>query len=501
MDYVVAIPSHNRTKVIDNKTLKLLRHYNIDPERVYVFVAPEEYNEYKKKIAPEYNLVEGALGIKENRKAISDYFDEDQPILCLDDDIKWICQMFCVRGGRQRLDKIKCLETLIFDVFEKLEEEQCNLAGFYPIDNPFFMKQHISNDLRFIIGNCKFFFNKKKLENRKFTLLEDFETTMKYYLEDGKVIRYNNFVCVTNYKILKWNLSAEDKKLEVDLFHHKYKEFTSIKHKVNGNCDIKFIKNPPRIYLSTLWIGKTLNELSRLSFISWIKQGYSIKLYSNLKLNELNINEKYLKYIDIKNPNQVCLYNNEDILPFSDYWRYNLLLKDKNAIWIDADMVLIDRLPTIDTIISSEHTFQSGAFKSKLNFVPNIGVLKFTTDLGREFIEEIINKIDNKKTESKFCDNMTIFRTTIKKNKYIDLFNNIMPPFTFCPIPWWNVTSIYNDVHYPIKYDVENKDNKYIIRNGIGIHLWNYFTMNKYQIDFKSITEHSLFDQLKNLCL
>ena len=49
MDYVIAIPSHNRTKVIDNKTLKMLRHYNIDPERVYVFVAPEEYNEYKKK--------------------------------------------------------------------------------------------------------------------------------------------------------------------------------------------------------------------------------------------------------------------------------------------------------------------------------------------------------------------------------------------------------------------------------------------------------------------
>ena len=67
MDYVIAIPSHNRTKVIDNKTLKMLRHYNIDPERVYVFVAPEEYNEYKKKISPEYNLVEGALGINSFR--------------------------------------------------------------------------------------------------------------------------------------------------------------------------------------------------------------------------------------------------------------------------------------------------------------------------------------------------------------------------------------------------------------------------------------------------
>ena len=46
----------------------------------------------------------------------------------------------------------------------------------------------------------------------------------------------------SHFKILKWDLTLKDKQLEVDLFHHKYKEFTSIKHKVNGNCDIKFIK-------------------------------------------------------------------------------------------------------------------------------------------------------------------------------------------------------------------------------------------------------------------
>ena len=38
MDYVVAIPSHNRHEVINNKTLKLLRYYGISNDRMYVFV-------------------------------------------------------------------------------------------------------------------------------------------------------------------------------------------------------------------------------------------------------------------------------------------------------------------------------------------------------------------------------------------------------------------------------------------------------------------------------
>jgi len=493
MEFVVAIPSHGRHEVINNKTLKLLRYYGISNDRMYVFIEENQYPLYHNKIPKDVNLIVGKLGIKENRQFISDYFPEDQAIVSMDDDIKWICKMTPVRGGKHRNDKIECFQSLIFDIFDSLDEHNCNCAGLYPIDNPFFMKNHISCDLKFIIGNCRFFYNKKNLERRRFTLLEDFETTMKYYLHDSKIIRYNNFVAVTNYKPLKWGFSQDDKNFEVQMFNNKYPEFTKINYKANNNTDIRFLKGD-RTVLSTLWIKNPLNTLNKLCFNSWIKNGYNIDLYSDLDYTD--IPPEFHEYITIKDPNKICKYNNNDILAYSDYWRYNLLLKIKDAIWVDADMFLIDRIPVSDTIISSEHTMQSGYHKSDKNYVPNIGILRFNTYLGREFLEEVINKIDNKVECSKFCDNMKIFRNSLKKNKYSNLFNSVYPPNTFCPVPWWNCEEMYYAKSYKTKYEVEIPFNKTILNNCVGIHLWENFTMNKHKIDFENVVEGSLFSRL-----
>ena len=108
-------------------------------------------------------------------------------------------------------------------------------------------------------------------------MLEDYETTMKYYFNDGKVLRYNNYCAITNYKILKWNLTNEDKIKEVNLFYHKYNEYCSIKNK-KDTIDIQ-LRDKKRVTLSSLWIGDKLNELSRMCIKSWIKQGYNVNLY------------------------------------------------------------------------------------------------------------------------------------------------------------------------------------------------------------------------------
>ena len=180
----------------------------------------------------------------------------------------------------------------------------------------------------------------------------------------------------------------------------------------------------------------------------------------------------FINFIDYKTIDNE--YKN-DILPLSDYWRYNLLKKHRNAIWIDADMFLLDRLPNTDNIISSEHTFQSGAYKSKETFVPNIGVLKFDSDLGQNFLEEIITKIKNNKTKAEFCDNMKIFRNNLKKKKYSKLNDFVFKPECFCGVPFW------------------------LLNNAIGIHLWNNFTYNKHKIDFTTLEPDSLYNTLRNL--
>ena len=40
-NWVIAIPSYKRTEILKEKTLSVLKHYGIEPQRIYIFVADE----------------------------------------------------------------------------------------------------------------------------------------------------------------------------------------------------------------------------------------------------------------------------------------------------------------------------------------------------------------------------------------------------------------------------------------------------------------------------
>ena len=76
--------------------------------------------------------------------------------------------------------------------------------GVYPVDNPYFMKpttnnkdDYVSINLKFLIGYLTGVKNNKKAEIRTIGDKEDYERTIKYYLKDGGVLRYNNICCNT----------------------------------------------------------------------------------------------------------------------------------------------------------------------------------------------------------------------------------------------------------------------------------------------------------------
>ncbi len=494
MNYVIAIPSHNRALDINRQTLKVLHYYNINWDKVFIFVDGGEIAQYKKFLKYPANIVEGALGIKENRLAISEYFDENDFIVSIDDDITHILKLKICQTGKNRLDKEQDLKLFILSTIERMKKENITLAGLYPVDNPFFMKNLVSLDCRFIIGNFKIFKNKKILEKRKFTLLEDYENTMKHFFYAGKVLRFNNMVASTKYNILKWGLSNKDKINEVNLFHHKYLHYSSISIKAK-TVDIR-LRDKGFSVLSSLWIGKKLNEISKICIKSWIKQGYAIDLYVN-ELTENDFPHDLMPYINLIDYKEIeCDYEN-DILPFSDYWRYKLLKQKPQSTWIDADMFLLDRLPTTNIIISSEHTMQSGAYKSNKTYVPNIGVLKLNTIEGQMFLSEVLEKIDRGK-KATFCDNMKIFRNILKKICYDEIYRYIYKPNAFCPVPWWDCAEIYKDIEeFSTKYSVSVKSTDYILNNSIAIHLWNNFTFKKYKIDFYNLPKNCFYNTLK----
>ena len=171
----------------------------------------------------------------------------------------------------------------------------------------------------------------------------------------------------------------------------------------------------------------------------------------------------------------------------------------KGGTWLDADMFLLRRLPNDETIISSEHTQQRGAYKSKLSYVPNIGVLRFKKE--DPLLAKIVFRIEKRLAKSmipKFCDNMKLFREVVKKhNEVADIKYPISSVYDYCAVDWWNVKELYYDVSYKNKWGVEPYLNSDILEGSTGVHLWNNFTYNKHQIDFSKSNSHSLYSLLK----
>ena len=236
MNWVIAIPSYNRVSILKERTLTMLESYNIDKRKIFIFVVGGQQLEYSKNLHNDYNIVIGKKGISNQRAFISEYFDEDRPIISLDDDVKNLYEI----NKLKKLKKITCLKCLIYETMYDMKSNKVNMCGFYPVPNPFFMKHNTSFNLKFCIGQFRIFFNKKSIEtSREYILLEDYEMSLKYYLHDGRIMRYNNICMSADYNKLAGGLkettdrSYERKIQEVEAFYIQYSDYCFIKNKRN----------------------------------------------------------------------------------------------------------------------------------------------------------------------------------------------------------------------------------------------------------------------------
>ena len=486
MDYKIAIPSYKRSDIIKDKVLKLLEKHSIDKSKIFIFVEESEIEKYK-SVLPEYHIVKGEKGIGKQRERISNYFTTNEIIVSIDDDVEDVLE---------HSKSIINLDIFINDSINLLLDNRLTLCGLYPVNNYFFIKNTITTDLRFCIGQFKIFINKKHLEKRDYELLEDYENTMKHYIHSGGVLRYNYITLKANYKKGKGGLkeyrTVERKLDEVKKFTKEYSYYA--RPKKNG-FEVELLKNHKRQVVKSLWIGHHLNPLSELAIMSWLRLDYQVELY----IDTLNL-PKYLNQYRIsgqlifKSAKTIMAYNEgADILPFSDLFRYKLLYRE-GGIWLDADMVLLKRLPPDEIIISSEETFKKGAFKSTLSFVPNIGVLKFKK--GDQFLENLIFKIENSKKVAEYLDNMIVFRKMLKNHEY---FEYVSKPEDYCPLPWFQCKESYMGDSYKEKYGVITPSNDDMIDKAISIHMWNNMTNNKHDIAFHEVHPNSLYKRLCNI--
>jgi len=501
LEYKIVIPSHKRNATIHTHVFNFLRRHNIDFNNVYVFVDEQQYPIYKDNIVyskhdctgelayiPESNLIQGDLGIRQNRNCIADYFSEDTPLVSIDDDLT---DIFDKNG-----ESIQDLDLFIKDCLYLLLSNNLRMCGVCPYANTFFFKDKLSTDLKFCAGAFRIYFNTKLCENRRYNLLEDYETTIAYYNYSGGIARINNIGFKANYKTLKGGIDRKQHNKKKEVAHFNWLYYNHSKIKKEGE-EIQLIKNPKKERLFTLWVNDNqgLPRIQRLMVWSVLRQGYILDLYTNVELQE-----EFKEHIEngnivLHNPFELVEFGNDtEILPLSDLWRFEMLYK-QGGTWIDSDMILLQPLrPGHKCIVSSEHTMQSGAFKSKLPYVMNIGLLRF--EKGDALLETVLKKIRKMGSAKKITSYMKQFNKDLVKWTNPGLHK--ARPEDFCPVPWWDAKEIYQTIPmFSTKYNVEVDYIDNIIKNSNGIHLWNNITKDLQD----TAEEGSLFDLLEKLIL
>lgn len=187
MTYEVAIVSHARPQQLAERTLKCLRDGGVPAEKIRVFVTPGQEEQYRDEIDESlYGAIEtGGTGLANNRNAINRYYDENTPIVELDDDILAV-QML----NGSDLATVSDLDKTFADTFRIMARGSATMWGVYPVANAYFMKPRINSGLLFCIGHLHGFLNRRS-ETMRLNYKQDYEKSLMRYVADGEVIRFD----------------------------------------------------------------------------------------------------------------------------------------------------------------------------------------------------------------------------------------------------------------------------------------------------------------------
>lgn len=251
MDYTIAIPSHNRSHTLNEKTLKTLRNLGIDKNKINIFVALEEKEEYRRTLNKELygKIYNGTLGNINQRRLIEQYYKKGKKIVFINDDIDEI---------DLSLTEFKNLNDFIIHAFSKCIEEHSFIWGVYPVYNKFYRqtKKDVTTDLRLIVGCFYGIINRPDKEEIQVQFTDnkdDTERTLRYFTEDQIVLRFNKIGVKTNYYkgaggmgLLKDRL-PHIKQDTLNLEQH-FSTYGKIKERKNGIYEFVLNKMPSPLY-------------------------------------------------------------------------------------------------------------------------------------------------------------------------------------------------------------------------------------------------------------
>ena len=203
MDYCIAIPSYKRPETIKKKTLRVLESYNIDSSRITIFVADEdEYKAYveslsKDPYANKCKVIVGVHTIGAQRNFIENWYPEGTKLVMFDDDVEEVQKKI----SEQKLGRLEDLENdFIIKGFEECEKVGAKTFGIYAASNAYFMKDRIYTKLCYVIASTfGVIVEHDPFLERITNHGEDYEYSIRQYVKNGAVVRFDYLTVKSNY--------------------------------------------------------------------------------------------------------------------------------------------------------------------------------------------------------------------------------------------------------------------------------------------------------------
>ena len=202
MKFRIAIPTIARAKTIKKKTINYLSKTDIDFKEVDLFLSDgEELDAYKESLKeyPINFIVTNKKHVNTQRNFIVDYYKEGQLVLGIDDDI----QSIEMRVSEKKTIPLLNLTEFVDQAFEISLGHKFDMWGVNAVLNPYFMRNNISFNLKYIVA-C--FYGWRNTHKPKAYVStnpeygkEDYERSIKYYMEDGGLTRFNYVSPKTKY--------------------------------------------------------------------------------------------------------------------------------------------------------------------------------------------------------------------------------------------------------------------------------------------------------------
>lgn len=273
----IVIPTYDRSDRFE--TLSFLKKNNIPIENIYIFLANEEEKiKYINSFGEQYNWIIGIIGLNNQRNFITNYFDDGEIIISMDDDIEDLTH----KDDKPLLDWLN-------ECVEYLKNSNYALLSICPSVNPFFFEQRRNSESfktgnYYAIGAFYILKNDKNILSNNEILLEDWERSISFVKKYGATIRYNDILIKTKY-FGKGGLETQRNKnnylMSINKLLYNFPEYVSFTYKklpLDKYIDfpnLKF-KRQPRNYVPMV-VELPKVEASELSILYFMLENISIR--------------------------------------------------------------------------------------------------------------------------------------------------------------------------------------------------------------------------------